>query len=150
MKYCHGTSQQNSRGALDFSTPVSLQPAAPADGCLDTMPPAQLLRKNLGAQTSPAERQTENKVADQLRNRKLPGLMLYVNRQRSFIMERMNEDTTRPGQSHLISIHALHLVLTPSHLQPIPSLVFFTATSLSWEIHLARYTLPKLPPPQFS
>lgn len=27
---------------------------------------------------------------------------------------------------------------------------FFTATSLSWEIHLARYTLPKLPPPQFS
>lgn len=40
----------------------SLQPAPPADGCLDMMPPAQLLRKNLRAQTSPAERQTENKV----------------------------------------------------------------------------------------
>jgi len=47
---------------LFFPQPVSLQPAAPADGCLDMMPPAQLLRKNLRAQTSPAERQTENKV----------------------------------------------------------------------------------------
>lgn len=45
-----------------FQQRDSLQPAPPADGCLDTMPPAQLLRKNLRAQTSPAERQTEHKV----------------------------------------------------------------------------------------
>ena len=45
-----------------FQQRFSLQPAPPADGCLDMMPPAQLLRKNLRAQTSPAERQTENKV----------------------------------------------------------------------------------------
>lgn len=40
----------------------SVRSAPPAEGCLDMMPLAQLLWKNLRAQMNPTERQTENKV----------------------------------------------------------------------------------------